>query len=100
MESIIMLNAEDLRNIVREEVEAAVKKVEKRNDLPAVLSRKDVMDLLQIGHSKAAELFGRPDFPVCRELGGVKVRTEKLFDWMDKHTQWVESETSYFPSAI
>lgn len=100
MESIIMLNAEELRTIIREEVEAAVQKVERKNELPPVLSRKEVMSLLQISHSKAAELFGRPDFPVCRELGGVKVRTDKLFDWMDKHTQWVESETSYFPSAI
>lgn len=100
MEAIIMLSAEDLRKIIREEVETAVKKVERSYDLPAVLSRKDVMNLLQIGHSKAAELFGRPDFPVCRELGGVKVRTEKLFDWMDKHTNWVESETNFFSSAI
>lgn len=93
MESIIMLNAQELRNIIREEVETAIKKIEARNELPPVLTRVQVMEVLQISHDKAAELFGRSDFPICREAGGVKVRTEKLFAWMDKHTQWIEGNT-------
>lgn len=88
--TMIIFALEDLRDIIREEVEAATKKTEVKNELPPVLTRVQVMEVLQIGHEKASELFGRGDFPVCREAGGVKVRTEKLFAWMDKHTSGEE----------
>lgn len=96
--TMIMMSVEDLRNIIREEVGEATKDLKTMNQLPAVLNREQIMDLLQISHSKATELFGRADFPTIREFGHVKVRTEKLFEWMDYHTQLLAEETSYFRS--
>lgn len=83
--------AEAMRPVIREEVRA----LNKSTELPPLLTRKEMMALLRIGHSKAAELFARPDFPVMREAGYL-IPTDKLFKWIDRHTQWVEDNTKYF----
>ncbi|KAA0944116.1 DNA-binding protein [Sporosarcina sp. ANT_H38] len=65
------------------------------HELPPLLTRKEMMAVLRISSWKATELMGRPDFPVCREAG-ILIRTDRLFEWIDKHTPWVESNTGYF----
>lgn len=65
------------------------------HDLPPLLTRTQMMELLHISSWKATELFGRPDFPVFREAG-LLIPTKKLFEWIDRHTQWVEENTNYF----
>ena len=98
METMVLLSLDDLRKIVREEVETAVKKVEARNDLPPVLTRVQMMELLQISHEKASELLGRSDFPTIKEAGGVKIRTAHLFKWLDDHTLWSKEMPERFRS--
>ena len=68
------------------------------NNLPPLLTRTELMGVLRIGHSKAAELFARPDFPVFREAG-LLIPTEKLFEWIDRNTRWVEDNTGYFKAV-
>ncbi|TWT04974.1 DNA-binding protein [Planomicrobium sp. CPCC 101079] len=81
---MIVMSVEDLRNIIREEVGKAVEKVEPKRDLPHFLTRQEAQELLRVSESKMFELMGRKDFPVCREFG-VKIYTEKLFDWIEQH---------------
>lgn len=83
--------AEALRPVVREEIQA----LNKTTELPPLLTITDLMKLLNIGRTKASELLGRSDFPSCREVG-VLIPTDKLFQWIDRHTQWVEDNTNYF----
>ena len=64
-------------------------------DLPPVLTREKLMEVLCIGPTKTTELLKKPGFPVYREAG-VLVRTDRLFEWIDRHTQWVEDNTGYF----
>lgn len=64
-------------------------------DLPPVLTRERLMEVLCIGPTKTTELLKKPGFPVCREAG-VLVRTDRLFEWIDENTQWVEDNSGYF----
>lgn len=97
MQQIIMLNAEELRSIIREEVEAAVKQVETGRDLPPLLTREEFMKLMRISSTTASRFFERPDFPVFRE-GKLLIETEMLFKWIRKHSAYVEEHTHYFQS--
>lgn len=69
-------------------------------EIPPLLTRKQFMELVGIGETKCAELFNREDFPVCREFGHPRVRTEKLFEWIDANTDWVKANAPdmHYPS--
>ena len=86
---------EVFRSIMLEEFQAVVREFTKTQELPPLLTRTEMMALLRISSWKATELMGRPDFPVMREAG-LLIPTDKLFLWIDRHTQWVEEETDYF----
>lgn len=88
--------AEALRPVLREEVQSFMSESLQKRDLPPLLTRKEMMALLRISHDKAAELTARPDFPVVRATGRLIFPTDKLFEWIDRHTQWVENNTKYF----
>lgn len=94
---LITMSAEDFRTIVREEVAKAVVQKAETKELPHFLTRDETMKLLRISETKMSELMGRKDFPVCREFG-VKIYTEKLFEWVARHTSWVEENTKYLRS--
>ncbi|MUV39438.1 hypothetical protein JNUCC1_03316 [Lentibacillus sp. JNUCC-1] len=59
-------------------------------DLPPLLTRKQFMELTDIGPTKCNELFNRADFPVNRELGHPKVPTKQFFEWVSKTTNRTE----------
>src|SRR5699024_3149990 len=54
----------------------------KQNELPHLLTRKQFMELVDIGESKCNEPFHRRDFPVNRELGHPRVPTKEFFKWL------------------
>ncbi|MEK3920582.1 DNA-binding protein [Paenibacillus sp. FSL K6-2393] len=58
---------------------------------PTLMDKKQLMELLQIGATKAAELLNREDFPVIREFGHPRVPFHSLMIWIDEHTEWVKS---------
>ncbi|RDY70285.1 DNA-binding protein [Halobacillus trueperi] len=78
------------QKLINEAVDNALKRHAVQNEVPPILTRKQFMELTGVGETKCAELFNREDFPVCREFGYPRVRTEKLFEWMDEHTNWVK----------
>lgn len=90
----VQFDPEALRQIIREEVREAVISSNKGKDLPPLLTRKELMELLHIGPTKTSELMGRADFPVFREAG-LLIPTDLLFKWIEKNTQWVEENTKY-----
>lgn len=90
----VQFDPEALRQIIREEVREAVIDSNKAKELPPLLTRKELMELLHIGQTKTTELLGRADFPVFREAG-LLIPTDLLFKWIEKNTQWVEENTKY-----
>ena len=88
--------AEALRPVLREEVQSFMSESLQKRDLPPLLTRVEMMELLRISHDKAAELTARPDFPVVRATGRLIFPTDKLFEWIDRNTQWVDDNTKYF----
>lgn len=86
---------EAFRKMIREEVQQAVKESIRPQELPPLLTRKEMMEVLRISHDKAAQLMARPDFPVSR-VAGVLIDRDKLFKWIDRHTQWVEGNSKFY----
>ncbi|MFC0525812.1 DNA-binding protein [Pontibacillus salicampi] len=86
----VELDIEELQSLINDAVDKAIERHGLKDKLPPVLTRKQFMELTGIGDSKCAELFNREDFPVIREFGYPRVITEKLFEWMEYHTNSVE----------
>lgn len=85
---VVVIEVEDLQKMIHEAVAEAMKGHLTR-ELPPILTRTQFMELLDIGESKTAELFNRPDFPVNREFGHPRIPTALLFKWIEEHTAWV-----------
>ncbi|GGA31369.1 DNA-binding protein [Psychrobacillus lasiicapitis] len=90
----VQFDAEALRQIIREEIREAVIDTQKARELPPLLTRKELMELLHIGQTKTSELLARSDFPVFREAG-LLIPTDLLFKWIVKNTKWVEENSNY-----
>ncbi|MFJ8064866.1 DNA-binding protein [Psychrobacillus sp. NPDC096426] len=90
----VQFDWEALRQVIRDEVREAVIDTQKVSELPPLLTRKELMELLHIGPTKTSELLARSDFPVFREAG-LLIPTNLLFKWIEKNTQWVEENTKY-----
>ncbi|MGF9979326.1 DNA-binding protein [Viridibacillus arvi] len=90
---------EVFREIIREEIKNALTEVVSFKELPPLLTRKELMQLFHIGETKTSELLARNDFPVLREAG-VLIPTNSLFEWIEKNTDWINSNTSYLKSVI
>jgi len=85
----VELDANFLTQLINEAVETALKRYTIQSSYPPVLNKQQFMEFLDIGSTKAAELFNRKDFPVCRELGHPRVKTDLLLQWIEQHTEWV-----------
>ncbi|MFC7061659.1 DNA-binding protein [Halobacillus seohaensis] len=78
------------QQMVNDAVDKAIERHALKDQLPPLLTRKQFMELMQIGETKCAELFHREDFPVNREFGHPRVPTTLLMDWIYSHTDWVK----------
>lgn len=80
-----------LQEVIKSAVNEALEKQMFVSGLPPVLTRQQLMDLLDIGSTKATELLNREDFPVTREFGHPRVPTRLLMMWIEEHTEWINS---------
>ncbi|MBT2601444.1 MULTISPECIES: hypothetical protein [unclassified Oceanobacillus] len=60
-----------------------LKELKKEQTLPSLMTRKQFMEFAGISNTKCNELFNREDFPVTRELGHPKVKTDTFLKWLD-----------------
>ena len=86
---------DEFREILRQEIKNAMAEVVQQSQLPPMLNRKQLMELLQIGPTKCSELLNRADFPVFREAG-VLIPTHMLFKWIENNTRWVEENGKWY----
>ncbi|MNP37252.1 hypothetical protein D3C76_1306920 [compost metagenome] len=70
-------------------VDKAIERHSLQSQLKPLLTKADLMELLDIGSTKASELLNREDFPVTREFGHPRVPTSLLLVWIEEHTDWV-----------
>ncbi|PPA70076.1 helix-turn-helix domain-containing protein [Jeotgalibacillus proteolyticus] len=96
----VEIDLDQLQEVINNAVDKAIKRHALKDSLPALLTRKQFMQLLDIGDTKASELLNRKDFPVFREAGHPKVPTKQLFEWIDQNTNWVQKNTSYLNRVI
>lgn len=94
----ISFNAEELRDVIREEVRAAFNESKSQiKELPPFLTRGELKQLFHIGETKVSELLSRSDFPVLREAG-VLIPTHLLMKWVEANTNWIKSNTAFLKS--
>jgi len=90
----VELDMEQLQQVVADAVNSAVKSALENqvfSKLPPLLTRTQLMEMFDIGATKASELLGREDFPVLREFGHPRIPTHLLMQWIEKHTDWIDS---------
>lgn len=56
------------------------------DELPSVLSAKELKDYLGISRAGAYQLLHRADFPTLHISSRLLVAKDKLLAWMDQHT--------------
>ncbi|GAB6990886.1 hypothetical protein [Paenibacillus pini] len=78
-----------LQEAINAAVDQALERHSVKSNLPPLLTKTQLQDLLGIKATKAAELLSREDFPVTREFGHPRVPTHLLMIWIDEHTDWV-----------
>jgi hypothetical protein len=88
------LDLSNLEKVISESITKALEKHSFYNNLPPLLTKSQLMELLDIGATKAAELLNREDFPVIREFGHPRVPTHLFMKWIDEHTEWVHSNAT------
>ena len=59
-------------------------------DLPGVLSVRELKDFLGISRAGAYQLLHRADFPTPHVASRLLVAKDKLLVWMEQHTDRVE----------
>jgi len=87
----IKLDSTQIEDMVAAVAERVIAKhQEQQHGLPIVLSKERLCEELDISLSTATSLFRRPDFPVARNLGGPKVVTHLLIEWLEREAGWVQ----------
>lgn len=57
------------------------------DELPAVLTVKDIKILFGIGQVQAYELVHSEDFPAMKVGGSIKIPKHRLLDWIDENIE-------------
>lgn len=91
---------EELRELFREELNSIFTKKPLVRELPVLLTRDQLKELFDIKDTKASELLGRMDFPKFHEAGRVLIPSKALLQWIDAHTEWMDTNTRYFKSIV
>ncbi|MEK3963521.1 MULTISPECIES: hypothetical protein [Paenibacillus] len=98
--AIVLIETNELEKIINKAISTALEG-QSSNNLPPLLTRQQFMELLEIGATKAAELFNRPGFPVTREFGNPRVITRLLLLWAEENSEWMSQHANVsWKSAI
>ncbi|MEY9095374.1 DNA-binding protein [Paenibacillus sp. RC84] len=90
----VEFDLDHLQKMISMAVEQAIQKHEFANTLPPLMTKAQLMDVLEIGGTKATELMNREDFPVTREFGHPRVVTSLFMQWIEAHTEWINENSS------
>src|SRR5699024_5089939 len=99
----IEINEEFSKAIVNDVVEQLVPillQELKQNELPHLLTRKQFMELVNIGESKCNDLIHIKYVPGSRELGHPPVRKKEVTKWLTKTNQNANERNRKIPYQI
>lgn len=91
---------QEFRELIREELNDVFTSKPLVRELPVLLTRDQLKELFDIKDTKASELLGRMDFPKFHEAGRVLIPSKALLQWIDEHTEWMDTNTRYFKSIV
>lgn len=87
----VQVDFSQLQDAINDAVDRAIERHALKSSLPPILTKQELMNLLDIKATKASELLNREDFPVIREFGHPRVPTHSLMTWIDEHTEWTKN---------
>ncbi len=96
----VEMDIEQLQAVINDAVDKAFERHALKNDLPALLNKNQLKEVLGIKETKATELLNRADFPVLRSAGFPRVPTKHLFQWIDENTDWIRKHGTYLDDVI
>jgi hypothetical protein len=85
---------------IRNQVVPVILREVHEKQLPPLMTRKQFMELVDIGPTKCNELFNRADFPVTRELGHPRVPTKEFLEWVSQNTNRAEEVNLSYPYRV
>jgi len=94
------MDLNQLQQVINQAIDQAFERHAVKQELPPVLTKKQLMELLNISAPKASELINRKDFPVFRGAGHPRIPTKHLFEWIDQNTEWVQKHSTYLNRVI
>ena len=96
----IEVNPSELEQMIMSAVQKAIEQslFATSQTHPTLMDKKQLMDFLRIGATKATELLNREDFPVIREFGHPRVPLHSLMTWIDAHTEWIRDNAESYHS--
>ncbi|MGG1637193.1 DNA-binding protein [Paenibacillus sp. NRS-1760] len=90
----VNLDFSQLQQIIKTTIAEEMAKHSFVNNLPYMINRSKLKEILGIGETKATEIMNRADFPVCREFGNPLIPRDLFVRWVEQHTEWIDKNAS------
>ncbi|MCM3111646.1 hypothetical protein [Lederbergia lenta] len=90
---------ENLKVMFRQAYEQGVKDAQERYTLPHVLKKEHLAEIFQIKMPTVEKIARIPSFPKFERVQARYPR-DKVFEWIDDNSSYVEENTNYFNQAI
>lgn len=84
----VNFNVEELREIIREEVERGVKN-QTLSNFPPILTRQDLGEIFQASESVITKLINIPTFPKFTHIKGRYPR-DQVLEWIEQNIEQIE----------
>lgn len=86
--SVTLANADDLKEIIREEVRKAVGEALREKQLPILLSIQEAADLLGVSHTTMYRASKIQGFPSTTDFGHTKIVTDLMLEWIKSRSNY------------
>lgn len=88
MAEIKLINAEEYREVLREEVERAVGEALQKRQLPILMTLKRTADELGVSYSTVYRASKIRGFPVNHDFGHAMVVSDQLLEWIKNRSNY------------
>lgn len=88
MSEITLVNAQDLKEVISEEVRRAVGEALRERQLPILLSLQEAAELLGVSYTTVYRASKIQGFPVTHDFGHAKIVTDQLLEWIKSRSNY------------
>lgn len=86
--SVTLVNANELQEVIRQEVRSAVAEALSEKTLPILLSIQAAADLLGVSHTTMYRVTKIHGFPVTHDFGHAKIVTDQMLEWIKSRSNY------------